>query len=59
MKSSSLWKSLVTRWQWNNIINLGETRTGTKNTVASQDSIHLLMQNKDSLGIAKFRKHPV
>lgn len=57
MKSSSLQKSLIARWQWNNIINFGETRTGTKNTVASQDSIHLLVQNKDSLGIAKFRKH--
>lgn len=56
MKSDSLGTSLVAGWQWSNIINYGETRTGTKNPVASQDSIHLLVQNKDSLGIAKFRK---
>lgn len=33
-----------------------KSRTRTKNTEASQDSIHLLVQNKDSLGIAEFRK---
>ena len=51
------WRNLVERWQWSNILNFGEARTGTKSNMASQDSIHLLVRNKDSLGIARFREH--
>lgn len=55
MKSKSLCKGRAARQQWTNTVDFGETRTGTKNTVASQGSIRVLVQNKDRLRIAKFR----
>lgn len=46
MKSNSLWKSLVARWQLEQYCKLGKTRPGTNNTVASQGSNHLLVKIK-------------
>ena len=44
------------RWQWKNITNSGEAKTARKSNMASQESIHPRVQNKDGLGTAKCRR---